>query len=109
MEDRSMFLYRLFRSFLPLHNPLGFGAGDFVELGLALVLVALALGRHRIEAWGRRFAERTAWCMAALAALPVALRLALAPNHPAPFPQICDEFSFLLLGDTLQHFRLANP
>jgi hypothetical protein len=104
-----MFLFRLFQSFLPLHNPIGFGAGDFIELGLAAVLVLLVLARHRLEVWGRRMAERTAWCMMGLGALPIALRLMLVPRHPLPVPRICDEFSFLLLADTLTHLRLANP
>ena len=30
-----MFLFDFFRSFLPLHNPLGFGASDFVEFVLS--------------------------------------------------------------------------
>jgi len=30
-----MFLFDLFRSFLPLHNPIGFGAADFMEFALA--------------------------------------------------------------------------
>ena len=41
--------------------------------------------------------------------LPIVLRLALLPRHPLPTPRICDEFSYLLLADTLTHFRLANP
>ena len=28
-------MFQLFRSFLPLHNPIGFGASDFIELELA--------------------------------------------------------------------------
>src|SRR5437016_109873 len=98
-----MFLFRLFESFLPLHNPIGFGVGDFVELMLAVVLVVAALARRRIEGWGRRFAERTGWCMAAIGAMPILLRLALLPHHFVPVPQICDEFSFLLSADTLAH------
>jgi hypothetical protein len=47
--------------------------------------------------------------MVALALLPVALRLALLVLEPAPFPRVADDFSYLLLGDTLAHFRLANP
>jgi hypothetical protein len=47
--------------------------------------------------------------MALLTALPVVLRLALLPHHPAPTPDVYDEFSHLLVADTLRHFRLANP
>jgi hypothetical protein len=104
-----MFLFRLFQSFLPLHNPIGFGASDFIELALASMLLLLVLARTHIETWGLRLAKRTGWCMLALGALPIALRLALLPYHPLPTPRICDEFSYLLLADTLAHFRLANP
>jgi hypothetical protein len=44
-----------------------------------------------------------------LAVLPVLLRLALLGHHPVPTPRIYDEFSHLLVADTLRHFRLANP
>src|SRR5690349_7626142 len=77
----------LFRSFQPLHNPIGFGAADFIELLLALMMAGMIL----------------------LAALPVVLRLALLGHHPAPTPDLYDEFGHLLVADTLRHFRLANP
>ncbi len=44
-----------------------------------------------------------------LAAAAIALRLALIPVLPVPFPLVTDEFSHLLLADTLAHGRLANP
>ena len=104
-----MFLFDFFRSFLPLHNPIGFGASDFIELALAALLVLLTLVRAEAQPFIRKFAQRTAWCMLALAALPVALRLALLAHAPAPAPSGSDDFSYWLLADTLRHFRLANP
>jgi len=105
-----MFLLDLFRSFLPVRNPLGFGATDFILLALAGVLALLALvWRPVIEPTVRAVAPRTGWCMLGLAALPVALRLLLLAHHPIPTPTVSDEFSHLLVADTLVHLRLANP
>jgi hypothetical protein len=98
------------RSFLPITNPLGFGASDFLELGLAVVLVFFALTSKRfIEPWARRLAERPIWSMLLLAAAPVVLRMLLLANHPVPTPDVYDEFGHLLVADMLRHFRLANP
>jgi hypothetical protein len=100
----------LVSSFLPLRNPIGFGASDFIELIIAALLVLLILIlRPWIEPLARKLAPKTGWCMLLLAILPVALRLALLPHHPVPTPDIYDEFSHLLVADTLRHFRLANP
>jgi hypothetical protein len=100
----------LVRSFLPLRNPIGFGASDFIELIIGGLLILAAVGsRSWIEPYLRRLAPKTGWCMLLLAILPVALRLALLPNHPVPAPDIYDEFSHLLVADTLRHFRFANP
>jgi len=105
-----MFLLDLFRSFLPLRNPIGFGASDFILLVLAATLVFLALlWKPFVEPVVRALAPRTAWCMFILAVLPVALRLILLAHHPIPIPTVSDEFSHLLVADTLLHFRLANP
>jgi hypothetical protein len=104
-----MFLFDFFRSFLPLHNPIGFGAGDFIEFALAALLVSLVLLRARVEPAFQRLAAHTGWSMLLLAALPVALRLLLLTRHPVPTPAGGDSFSYLLLADTLRHFRLANP
>jgi hypothetical protein len=54
-------------------------------------------------------ASRNAFlCMLFLFALVGVLRLALLSGHPVPAPAGADDFSYLLLGDTLAHFRLAN-
>jgi len=103
------YLFHWFRSFLPLHNPIGFGAGDFIELAMATGLVAAAFAWQWWRDAFRRFAHRTGWCMAVLFVAPIALRLALLPLHPVPTALGSDDFSYLLLGDTLAHGRLANP
>src|SRR5579871_1112300 len=86
------------------------GASDLIELALAALLLIFALAwRPLIEPYTGKLAQRPGWCMLLLAALPVVLRLALLPRHPAPVPDIYDEFSHLLVADTLRHFWLANP
>ncbi|MGA2155960.1 MAG: hypothetical protein ABSH37_16230 [Bryobacteraceae bacterium] len=104
-----MYLFDLFRSFLPLHNPIGFGAADFIEFALAAMLVLMVALRGRVEPAARRLADSAVWSMLFLALLPIALRLALLPRFPVPTPGGADDFSYLLLGDTLAHLRLANP
>ena len=89
---------------------LRFGPGDSLEFLLAgLLLVLAVVWRPFLESPARKLAERTVLCMALLAVLPVALRLLLLPHHPVPTPDVYDEFSHLLVADTLRHFRLANP
>jgi hypothetical protein len=103
------YLFHVFRSFLPLRNPIGFGAADFVELTVAAILVALVVARARLAPAARKLAARTAWSMLVVAVLPVALRLTLLAHDPAPLPSSADDASYLLLGDTLAHGRLSNP
>jgi hypothetical protein len=99
----------LFRFLLPTQNPLGFGAADFIALGLAILLTAVLLSRPAALSVMQKLAGHTVLCVALLAALPIVLRLALLPHHPIPTPRVADDFSYLLLGDTLAHFRFANP
>jgi hypothetical protein len=100
-----MYIFHLFRSFIPALNPIGFSASDFIELFVALILVLFASAVHRKP----RLAENTGWCMLLLFILPIALRLALLPQYPIPTPGVSDDFSYILIADTLRHFRLANP
>lgn len=102
-------MFHLFDSPGPFENPLGFGASDWLELTIAALLLLFIFGSPTLERLARRIAGRTTWCMLALAALPVILRLAVLPNHPVPTPDLYDEFTHLLTADTLRHFRFANP
>src|SRR5437773_1851224 len=104
-----MNVYRLLQYFLPLQNPIGFGITDFVELGFTVLAVLVLVSRRKSEAILRWIAERPVVAMLLLALLTAALRLLLLPHHPVPVPAVADDFSYLLLGDTLAHFRLANP
>jgi hypothetical protein len=86
---------------------IGFTVSDFVEFFIAFVF--LALSWRRVQAYGRSLAAKPVWSMLALGLLPIALRLALLPQYPIPSPGVSDDFSYILLADTLRHFRLANP
>jgi hypothetical protein len=97
------------RSYLPLSNPIGFGASDSVIFTLAALLVVIALAWTCLERPARWLAQRSMWCLLPLAVLPAILRLALLRTHPVPTPNTADDFGYLLLGDTLAHLRLANP
>ena len=87
-----MFLFDFFRSFLPMHNPLGFGASDFVELALVCLLILLMVARAGLGTAAARFAEKTGWVMLLLFVTPIALRLALLPKFPAPAPSGADDY-----------------
>jgi len=104
----GVYLFHVFRSFLPLHNPIGFGASDFVMFSWAALLVMLVFTRAWIQPFALTLARKTGWCMLTLAALVIGLRLALLPLHPVPAPAGADDFAYLLLADTLAHFRLAS-
>jgi hypothetical protein len=104
-----MNVYQLLRFFIPLQNPMGFGLSDFIVLGTALAMAAAILGRRWIARGMHALSARPPVAFVVLFALPIILRLALLPHHPVPVPQTSDDFSYLLLGDTLTHFRLANP
>jgi hypothetical protein len=82
---------------------------DGIELTFAAILLTLFLAWPRVAPFFQALAKRTIWSMLLLAVLPAALRLALLPRAPAPIPATADDMSYLLLADTLSHFRLANP
>jgi hypothetical protein len=104
-----MYLFHIFRSFLPLHNPIGFSAMDFVELAFATCLAIVLLARPVVLELTGRLWTKPAMVVTMLGALPIVLRLALLAQSPVPTPSGSDDFSYLLLGDTFAHFRLSNP
>ena len=99
-----MYIFHLFRSFIPALNPIGFSAADFIELFVTIILVLFAIAVPRKA----RLPEKTGWCVLLLFILPIALRLALLPEYPIPTPNVSDDFSYILLADTLRHFHFAN-
>lgn len=56
-----------------------------------------------------RLADRKRTAILICGLVPVTIRLSMLGFVPVPEPSIHDEFSHLLLGDTLAHGRLANP
>jgi len=62
-----------------------------------------------VERFGTRLAERKRLCIILLATTAVVFRVILLLVVPIPHPEIHDEFSYLLAGDTFAHGRLTNP
>lgn len=91
---------------------LGVYTGFALLIACAVAFRAPMLGNRffsRIEHLGARFAQRKRLAIASVALAPIIIRLILLFWIPAPVPQIQDEFSHLLLADTLVHGRLTNP
>ena len=94
----------------PPNNAVGFAPADWVLLFLtAVLLLAAFVWRPAVQLAVSRLAAQRRTCLAIFFLTPILLRMMLLPHHPVPQPDVYDEFSHLLLADTLLHGRLANP
>ncbi len=102
-----------FLDIMPVRVPLALPTT--LRIALSFSLLAMFIPRltirifQAVESFFFRLAERKTLAVLALFFMVIGVRLAVLPQLPVPVPGIHDEYSYLLLGDTLTHARLANP
>jgi hypothetical protein len=87
-----------------------------VETGLLVALTVLAYlflrfspVAARAPRWLKTILEKNSRSVLLVIALALVGRVLLLPWFGVPQPHMNDEYSYLLMGDTFSHFRLANP
>jgi hypothetical protein len=88
-----------------------------IEVVLAIVAIVISLTAkdffsiwfNRAESAFRQLGRRRRLAVLIVGVLAITARAAVLPVLPVPVPQVGDDFSHLLLADTLLHGRLANP
>ena len=102
---------------IPTYLTTVFSAPHLFDVAVALLLTAAAFAvARKYPAWPAKVAGaidgltcRVALCVVMAALIPVVCRFAVLPWRPPPEPAIHNEFSHLLVADTLLAGRLANP